>query len=131
MTPRRQAVSKLCDLDIEKYRCIAPDISTREVIITAERIEHIKSHHPGHFEEIEPFLAAAVEAPDYILEDARNTGLILKAVCGNGLRLQVVLRIHTSTDAAGFKNSVISAWKISEARWNNYLRSKKILYKSE
>ena len=124
-------MSKLCDLDTAKYRCITEDIQTREVIITAERIQHIKTHHPGHFEVIAPFLAAAVETPDYILEDAPNTGLILKAVSEDDLRIQMVLRIHTSSDAPGFKNSIISAWKISESRWNNYLRNKKILYKSE
>ena len=124
-------MNKICDLDIETYRCITPDIPAREVILTTERMEHIKSHHPGHFEQIAPFLKAAVEAPDYILEDAPNTGLILKAVSENGIRLQMVLRIHTSADSPGFKNSIISAWKISESRWNNYLRNKKILYKSE
>jgi hypothetical protein len=126
-----QGVHRICDLDIEKYRCITPDISVREVIITEERIGHIKSRHPGHFEVIAPFLKAAVQEPDYILEDTPNTGLILKAVQANGLRMQMVLRIHTSVDSPGFKNSVISAWKISESRWNNYLRNKKILYKTE
>ena len=124
-------MNKICDLDIEKYMCVTPDISTREVIITDERIQHIREHHPGHFELIAPFLKEAVEMPDYILEDAPNTGLILKAIAENGLQMQMVPRIHTSTDSPGFKNSVISAWKISQSRWDNYLRNKKILYKSE
>lgn len=124
-------MKKICDLDKEIFACIAPNITTGEVIITDERIQHIKGHHPGHFEVIEPFLKAAIVSPDYILEDTSNTGLILKSVQGAGLRLQMVLRVHTATDPAGFKNSVISAWKVSEARWNNYLRNKKILYKSE
>lgn len=124
-------MNKICDLDIEKYKCITEDISTNEVIITDERIEHIRNHHPGHFEVIAPFLKTAIEAPDYILEDAPNTGLILKEINNNDLRIQMVLRIHTSTDSPGFKNSVISAWKISGSRWNNYLRNKKVLYKSE
>lgn len=124
-------MNKICDLDIEKYRCIAEDITTSEVIITDERIQHIRGHHPGHFEMIEPFLEAAITSPDYILEDAPNTGLILKAVETDGLRMQIVLRVHTASDAPGFKNSIISAWKISGTRWNSYLRNKKILYKSE
>lgn len=124
-------MNKICDLDVEKYKCITVDIPTREVIITDERIEHIKSHHPGHYEAVSPFFREAIESPDYILADTPNTGLILKAVNENGLRLQMVLRIHTSKDRSGFKNSIISAWKISKTRWNNYLRNKKILYKSE
>lgn len=131
MSQQRQTVFSICDLDKEKYSCITMDIAASSVIVTAERIEHIKSHHPGHFEEIAPFLREAVESPDYILADAPNTGLILKAVTENGLRLQMVLRIHTSKDASGFQNSIISTWKISKTRWDNYLRNKKILYKSE
>ena len=131
MNVRRQGINRIGDLDVKIYRCITPDIPESEVVITDERIEHIKNHHPGHFEEIAPFLKAAVEFPDYILEDAPNTGLILKAITENGLRFQMVLRIHTPTDPPGFKNSIISAWKISESRWNNYVRSKKILYKTE
>ena len=131
MSVQRQGINRIGDLDVKIYRCITPDIPESEVVITDERIEHIKNHHPGHFEEIAPFLKAAVEFPDYILEDAPNTGLILKAITANGLRLQMVLRVHTPTDSPGFKNSIISAWKISESRWNNYVRSKKILYKTE
>ena len=68
--------------------------------------------------------------PDYILEDKNpNTALILKRVEVNGQRIQVVLRLHTSTDIEGFKNSIISAWEISENRWKNYITNKIILYK--
>lgn len=121
----------ICDLDMELYQCVTPDIAAREVIITDERIQHIKRRHPGHFEEIEPFLRVAIESPDYILEDAIHTGLILKAIEGIDIRMYLVLRIHTSTDSPGFKNSILSAWKISDARWNNYVRNKNILYKRE
>lgn len=124
-------MKKICDLDIKIYKCVTPDIAAKEVIITDERVRHIKQRHPGHFEEIEPFLRAAIEDPDYILEDARNTGLILKTIGSRDSRMQLVLRIHTSADSPGFKNSVISAWKISAARWNSYLRNKNILYKKE
>lgn len=118
-------------IDIDIYRCITSDIDTDEVIITDERIKHIKGHHPGHYEEIEPFMGIAVSDPDYILEDAANTGLILKQVDDEKVRMHIVLKVHTSTDIKGYKNSIISAWKISESRWNSYLRNKKILYNRE
>ncbi|MBR1553371.1 MAG: hypothetical protein IJ741_04945 [Schwartzia sp.] len=116
-------------LDRSIYRCVANDISTDEVIITDERIQHIEERHPGDYEEIAPFLQAAIAFPDYILENVKNTGIILKLIEQDGKRLQIVLRLHTVSDKAGFKNSIISAWKISESRWNNYLRNKHILYK--
>ena len=118
-------------LDKKLYSCVTNDITTDDVIITDERIRHIREHHPSHFEDIAPFLQAAVASPDYILKDAPNTGLILKLIEDNGQQIQIVLRLHTSSDEHGYKNSVISAWKISESRWNNYIRNKKILYKKE
>lgn len=119
-------------IDRELFRCIAEDISTDEVVMTQERIEHIMEHHPGHFEIISPFLGDAVFAPDYILEDrSPNTALILKEVAADGLRMQIVLRLHTAGDTPGFKNSVISAWKIREKEYRRLLRSRKILYKRE
>lgn len=126
-------VHSIGKIDIEKYKCITNDITTDEVIITDERIQHIKDRHPHDYEEIQPFIQEILNAPDYILEDSsrKNTGLILKQLSEDSSKVQMVLRLHTSTDEKGFKNSIISAWKISESRWRNYLKNKKILYKSE
>ena len=121
-------------IDIETFKCITNDITTDEVIITEERIQHIKEIHNNDFFEIQPYIQDVLSMPDYILADSKreNTGLILKQITeNNGLKVQVVLRVHTSKDRKGLKNSIISAWKISDSRWNNYLRNKKILYKSK
>lgn len=116
-------------LDMSLYRCVSSRITTDEVVITDERIRHIHSRHPGHYDAIAPFLQMAIAKPDYILEDTPTSGLILKMVENHGVRMQIVLRLHTAADTPEYKNSVISAWKISESRWNNYLRNKHILYK--
>ena len=117
-------------IDRNIYKCITDDIVTDEVIITDERIQHINKRHCNCFEAIEPYLKMVIENPDYILEDKNfNTGLILKLVEEHNLRFQIVLKIHTSADLSNLKNSIISAWEISERRWNNYIRNKKILYK--
>ena len=39
-------------IDQEIYQCITNDIVTDEVIITDERIEHIKERHPNDYERI-------------------------------------------------------------------------------
>ena len=119
-------------IDINIFKCVTPHITTDEVIITEERIAHIKENHPGDYELIKSFLKEALCDPDYILNDKKEkTGLILKQVEQNGLRFQIVLRLHTSDDPQEFKNSILSAWRISESRWKNYLKSKNILYKKE
>lgn len=116
-------------IDIEKYKCITEDITTDEVIITDERIEHIEEHHPGHYEIVSPFLKEVLEAPEYILEDTINTGLILKSMEIEGINVKIVLRVHTSNDPEKFKNSIISAWHIRDKEYRRLIRNKKILYK--
>ena len=74
----------------------------------------------------------AISTPDYIIRDKHAyTGLIIKRIQTEEGFLQIVLRLCTSGDEHGYKNSVISCWKISERRLQNYLRNKEILYSRE
>lgn len=116
----------------EIYKCITEDIVTDEVIITDERIAHIKGRHPNDFNEVVSELRDVLSNPDYIIGDSKfATGLVIKRIFSKDQIVQMVLRIHTSTDVPGYKNSIISCWEISEGRLKNYLRNKEILYKRE
>lgn len=119
-------------LDRSIYKCISSDMTTDEVIITDERIAHIKEGHPTDYDLIAPFMQDALEEPDFIIRDKRkNTGLILKHIETENFQFQMVLKIHTSSDPEGFKNSIISAWRIREDEWNRVVKNKTILYKKE
>lgn len=119
-------------LDREIYSCITDDIVTDEVIITEEQIQHILDGHPDAYEDVINRLNVILDAPDYIIEDKHpNTGLVIKQIQEADGFAQMVLRICTSQDKQGYKNSIISCWKISEKRLKNYLRNKKILYTKE
>lgn len=111
----------------EIYSCITKDIVTDEVIITENQIEHILArHHDNEF--VLKTIEEVIKNPDYIFEDKHpNTGLLVKRL-NDAEHTQLVLRLCTSGDEAGYKNSVISCWKVSEKRLQNYLRNKKILY---
>lgn len=118
-------------IDKEVYKCITEDIVTDEVIITDERIGHIKERHPNDYEKYCEYLKLIVEEPDYIVETKKpNTALILKEIKeSNERQFKTVLRLTTSTDNPGFKNSIITFMKIDEKEWNRLLRNKLILYK--
>ena len=119
-------------LDIEKYKCVSEDITTDEVVITDERIQHIKEHHPNDFERYQNYISQIVEQPDYILEsDMPHTAFLMKEVMDAEEKFQLILRLKVSADPEGYKNSVITFLKISDKKWRKYLRNKKILYKSE
>lgn len=120
-------------IDRNIYRCITEDITTDEVIITDERIQHIKDRHPNDYEKYYEYLKCIVEAPDYIVETNKpDTALILKEiVMSDEKQFKTVLRLKTSKDKPEFKNSIITFMKINEKEWSRLLRNKQILYKKE
>lgn len=125
-------MSKVCDLDVEKYKCISPDIRTGEVIITDKQVLHIKERHPGDFERYSGYFREIVEFPDYIIQDDKPyTGVVLKYIEERGERFRLTLRLATSADNPEYKNSILTFLRIREQEWNRLLRNKKILYKSK
>lgn len=125
-------VHKVGKLDKNIYKCISEDIVTDEVIITNERIQHIKDRHPNDYERFCGYLQEIVEKPQYIIESMKpNTALILNEFTDGKEKFKTVLRLTTSTDDPAFKNSIITFMKINEKEWSRMLRNKKILYKKE
>ena len=119
-------------IDVEKYKVVTDKIQTDEVIITDERIEHIRERHPNDFELYSQYLKQIVEEPDYILEANKpNTAFLLKEFLEDDERFQLILRLAVEGDIPGYKNSIITFLKVEEKRYRRYLRTKKILYKSE
>lgn len=54
-------------IDVEKYSMLSPDIRTREVIITEERVRYIQERHPDDFERFCSYIPAMLRDPDYII----------------------------------------------------------------
>lgn len=117
-------------LDRRIYSCVIPDIITDEVIITDERILHIKERHPGDFERYMRYLGEVVQAPDYILEANKpNTAVVLKEIEENDVKFKIILRLKVQHDPVGYKNSILSFWVVGETSWKKNLKNKTILYK--
>ncbi|MDO4318311.1 MAG: PBECR2 nuclease fold domain-containing protein [Lachnospiraceae bacterium] len=123
-------VHSIGKIDKEIYKCITEDIVSDEVIITDERIEHIKERHPNDYERFYGYMKEIVSNPDYIIEANRpNTALILKEL--EGQQFKTVLRFVTSADNVKYKNSIITFMRIKNKEWNRLLKNKKILYRKE
>ena len=119
-------------IDRDIYKCITDDIVTDEVIITERQIQHIKDRHPNDYERFSKHFDVIVADPDYIIKGNKpKTALILKEIEDNGEVFKAVLRLITSTDQEGYKNSIITFMKIDLKEWNRLLKNKEILYKKE
>lgn len=121
----------VCTIDLALYRLVEPDMVTDEVIITSERIAHIRNRHKGDFDEYKKYFAEILQEPDYILENRSYTAEVLKEIPHNGKKCKLILRVQTSADRAGFKNAIITFLHIRDSEWRRLLRNKKILYKRE
>lgn len=116
----------------EIYKCITDDIVTDEVIITDERIRHIKERRGEEFYNTyaDKFIDI-IQYPDYIFADKSNTALVCKEFARNGKFVNVVLRISVSNDNPEYKNSIITVVGENKKRFQQRLRNNKPLYKKE
>ena len=119
-------------IDFELYKCVTPNMVTDEVILTDERMAHIKARHPGDYERFCGYLPQIVADPDYIIEDKRpNTALVLKEISAEGKKFRLSLRLVTSEDDPDFKNSVLTFLRIRGKEWRRLIANKTVLYKKE
>lgn len=119
----------ICNIDPVIYSVVMPQLVTDEVIITDTQIAHVQERHPQDYERYVAYIPQVLMQPDYILEANRpHTAFVLKAFDVEGVRFQLILRLVTSFDPTGYSNSIITFLKISEKKWNKYLRNKKVLY---
>ena len=126
----RVVIHSLGLLDWNIYDCISSNHITDEVIITEEQIMHIRERHPEAYIDTIHYVREVLDDPDYIFRDKRpNTGLVVKKILNDEESSLLVLKIITSDDNKDYKNSIITSWKITEKRLNNYLRNKDIIYK--
>ena len=112
------------------YKYLFPDMDSNTVIITEERIEHIKEHHPDDYEKYAIYIPAVLSDPDYILSSNKPyTAVVMKSF--NEGKFRLILKIKIKSDPPGYKNSILSFWKIGEKTWNKNIKNKNILYKKE
>ena len=119
----------VCTLDVNLYRCVTDKIITEDVIITDERIQHIKIRHPGDYECFVGYMAETIRNPDYIIKDKKaNTFIVLKEIEDAGQKFRLILRLRIESDPEDYKNSVLSFWRIGDTTWRKAIKNKDVLY---
>lgn len=117
-------------IDRAIYSCITKDIVTDEVIITDERIHHIiKRRGKEFYEKYSKYFSEIIHDPDYIFPDKQNTALVCKRIAIEEKNINIALRLITSNDPQGYKNSIITVVGESDKRFAQRLRNNEALYK--
>ena len=127
----KAGVHSVGSINRNRFKAIAADVTTDEVIITDERIAH-SNRHLDAYEKYGKHIHSVLSDPDFAFKDKNpNTAVLIKRIEQDGKNLELVLRLHVSTDDPEYKNSILSFWDISETRRKNYERNKEIIYKKE
>lgn len=106
-------------------------LKTDELIVTNERIEHIKSRHPEDFNLFEKYSLSVVVEPDFIIKDEKNVNTVFMVKKLENTNLNLVVKIILETDEKDLKNSVMTFYRIRERNLKKLVDRNKTLYKSE
>lgn len=116
-------------IDKNRYKSIANNITTKDVVLLPKQIEHIEERHKGVYLKYKNEINNILDNPDYIFKDPKhkNTALLIKKYDNN---VEVVLKLNTDTKN-NFKNSIITMWEIKDKRLERYKQTHEIIYKKE
>lgn len=94
-------------------------IQTDEIIVTNERIDHIKERHPEDYDLFEKYGVESVSSPDLIIKDIKHQGTVFMVKKLPETNLNVVVRVVLKTDDSKLKNSVMTFYRIREKTLKN------------
>lgn len=121
-------IGKLNRSVLGKYK---DKIVTDDIVLTAERVEHIFIDHFNDFDKIMKSIDSVVLNPDEILEDVNNVDTIFMIGKLDKNNLNVIVKLNTIGSKEHPQNSIMTAWIIRDKNLKK-LRDKNItIYKKE
>ena len=87
---------------------------TEDIIITDERIKHIRERHPGDYNIFEKFGRDAVNEPDIVIKDGKHEGTVFMVKKLPDTNLNVVVKVAIDANHSDYKNSVITFYRLRE-----------------
>lgn len=91
-----------------------------DIIVTSERIRHIKERHPEDYALFEEFGRDAVANPDVIIRDQGHEGTVFMVKKMEKTNLNVVVRVVLETDNPEYKNSVMTFYRLRDRNLKNW-----------
>ena len=106
-------------------------IQTDEIVVTNERIDHIKQRHPDDYALFKQYGKESVASPDMIIRDIKHEGTVFMVKHLPETNLNVVVRVVLETDDNNLKNSVMIFYRIREKNLKKLINKNGLLYKKE
>lgn len=103
-------------------------LQTSEIIITDERIAHIKERHPIYYAFFEQYGRQCVQNPDYMIKDRKNENTVFMIMKLADTNLNIVSKLALDTDKCGLKNSVMTCYRIRERNLRKLIDKNTLIY---
>ena len=104
-------------------------LRTNDIIISDERIEHIKLRHPQDYNLFEIYGTSTVLNPDLIIKDEKNKNTIFMVKKLVNTNLNVIVKLIVDTDEKDYKNSVMTFYRIRDKNLKKLKNKNKTIYK--
>ena len=106
-------------------------LATDEVVLTEERIQHIKDRHIDDYNLFAKYNKEILENPDIILKDSKNENTVFMIKHIEDTNMNIVLKLVVFDDAKHPKNSIMTAYRIRDRNVRKLEKNNKTLYKCE
>ena len=104
-------------------------LKTDDIIVTGERLQHIKTRHPNDYDLFEKYGKISVTEPDYVIKDCKNAGTVFMVKKMMNTNLNVVVRVALNSDKENIKNSILTFYRLRDRNLNKLIEKNEILYK--
>lgn len=118
-------------IDKNKFNEISNSIPTEEVVLTAERYNHILERHKEDFELYFSMAKEVIEEPDYILKDNKNenTAMVIKHI--EETNINIIIRLAVENDDVHCKNSIMTFYRVRDKNLKKLIEKNKSVYNKE
>ena len=118
-------------INIEVLKSEFGILQTDEIIVTDERIDHIKNRHPEDYSLFTIYGASSVSDPDFLIKDEKNRGTVFMVKKLPDTNLNVVVRVVLESDDIKLKNSVMTFYRLRDKNLKKLIAKNALLYKKE
>ena len=124
-------IIKLGKLNTQPLEIEFGKLKTDELIVTNERIEHIRLRHSEDFKLFEKYGLSVVVEPDFMVKDEKNENTVFIIKKLENTNLNLVIKIILETSEKELKNSVMTFYRIREKNLKKLINKNKTLYRKE
>ena len=124
-------IRSLGKIDIKILEVEYGKIQTDEIVVTNERLNHIKERHPQDYILFEKYGIESVVSPDLIIKDVKHEGTVFMIKQLPETNLNVVVRVVLKTNNSKLKNSVMTFYRIRDKNLKKLIEKNGVIYKKE